>query len=352
MAYNYRRNPYRKQSPAGRGKAGPLARAIHRAADMHAYENPRQRVQPPRTELALAQTLRKIAADMQASVAVKIDNLFRLSNFQEAAVLVQLRKELLKVASDFGQEYEPAFRDAVQNSYGTGKAGARMALWEQAPDTNPKPGVSFVVNFSLPDRAAMEAIASDMFTDLAGQTDKMCAKAVGLLRTTAGRVIAHELAVGKNPRNVARMLEAELVAMGYKPSAALSKFIAAHEATGAVRGLKSFGDITGYMADGGHYSFIDKGGREWDLRDYCEMAAHTKLMIAHNEGTANTMRDAQVAHYMVTNLGAQCDICGDFEGEIFWLGFGDDRGYPMAPTLPPFHPWCRHSIVPLVRLPE
>jgi hypothetical protein len=157
-----------------------------------------------------------------------------------------------------------------------------------------------------------------------------------------------------NARQVARELERELVARGYEPSEQLKKVIAAHEARThpttrqhPVTKLKTPGDVTRYIAEEGPLKFIDKAGREWDLRNYCEMAAHTKLMIAKNEGCRNTMRQAGVNHYMFSQHGTDCPICAPHEGEVYWTGDGESLGYDEGPSIP-LHPNCMHTTIPYV----
>jgi len=177
---------------------------------------------------------------------------------------------------------------------------------------------------------------------------------VAILRTDAGRIISERLAQGMNARQVARELEQELVARGFEPSAALKKFEAArarkaHPENGARPAvqIRTPGEAARYMAENGPLKFIDRAGREWDLRSYCEMAAHTKLMIAKNEGCRNTMRAAGVNHYMFSDHASDCPLCGPLEGLVFWTGDGESLGYQEGPPIP-LHPNCMHTTIPYV----
>jgi hypothetical protein len=106
-------------------------------------------------------------------------------------------------------------------------------------------------------------------------------------------------------------------------------------------------DAARFVDGGGLLKFVDSAGRQWDLRAYCEMAAHTKLMIAKNEATRNVMAQMGVHHYQISVHGSDCPVCGPLEGEVFWTGEGDARGYGPGPAIP-LHPNCGHATMPYV----
>ena len=335
-----------------RGKRGPMSRGyVHRAADMHAYRHPHRRVQVPRTERHAARFLRDYAATAYREMTKRIRAKFklRMPNNQD---FIDLRNELTRVAAEFFDDYNPAMKRGIRDSYARGAMGAQLALGLQ--DAAPMPGANFRVSFTLPDREAMRAIANDNFSDLAGQTHNMIDGAVKILRTTAGKIIRRRLAQGLHPTRVARELEVELIRRGFEPGATIKKFFATrnkhtnpYNKARPSRRLSTPADAVAWIAENGPLKFIDKGGKEWDLRAYCEMAAHTKLMIAKNEGTRARMRAAGVNHYMFSSHGTECDICAPHEGKIYWTGDGESLGYDEGPDIP-LHPNCGHTTLPYV----
>jgi hypothetical protein len=211
----------------------------------------------------------------------------------------------------------------------------------------------FEVNFSRPDRAARAALANDRFTDLAGQPENMARSAVAVLRTVAGEVLQQQMVRGQNVRDAGRALEEALMAKGYAPPKALQELRAAmarNPVNGARLGMpQTIGQAAAMVYDDGTLKFIDKAGRAWDLRDYCEMAAKTKLFIARNEAAIATMAGAEVYHWRANTTAEECDLCDPYEGEIFWTGEGDPQGYDRCPLgLPPWHPNCEHYVSPEV----
>lgn len=336
------------------GKAGKLARYVHRAADLHAARNNdiTKRGGAPRTEAELARAMREQAAEARDAISEEIRRAVRNGSWRKLPNLDELRSEMNAIA----QEYEDVLRktaaEAVRAAYGSGKAWA-IDVVDVAPEDWADGQNAFAVSFSRPDRAAMAALANDLFTDLAGQTENMTRAAVAVLRTTAGAVLQQELARGQNVRDAARALESALASEGYALSdamAALNRALVRNPMTGARVALPQTPmQAAAELAEGGLLKFVDKAGRAWDLRDYCEMAAKTKLFIARNEAAVATMADAEVYHWRANTTAAECDYCDPYEGEIFWTGQGDAQGYDLCPLgLPPWHPNCEHYVTPEV----
>lgn len=333
------------------GKAGPLAEYVHVAADLHAFQHPELQSKPPQTERELARFL----STMSEEAAVDYSRIIRQRFARRLPVnsdMTEMRNELVRAARAFFEMYNPQMRAAVQETYALGMLGAQIALSNYG--AVPPPGAGFEVNFNAPDLAAMAAIANDNFSDLAGQTTNMIDTAVGILRTDAAKIIRHRLAQGVHPTQVARELEKQLVRRGFKPSAAMEKFNKWRDQKknpyNGVKPNKRLGtwkEISDWVAEQGYLKFVDRAGREWDLRKYCEMAAHTKLMIAKNEGTRNTMHAAGVHHFMFSVHGTDCPICDPHEGGVYWTGVGDAKGYPVGPDIP-LHPNCGHATIPYV----
>jgi hypothetical protein len=331
-------------------KRSPVARYVHPEADLHAYRNPQIKVKVPRSARELAKFLRRYAETAAGEYSRIIRARFGL-RMPTDRDFIEIRDELLRASNEMFEQYNPDFKRATKELYEIGATGATYAIGAQRGSP---PGKGFSYSFTKPDIAAMAAIANDNFSDLAGQTTNMITGAVGILRTQAGKIIRRRLAQGIHPTQVARDLEVELIRRGFKPSEAIDKFFKWRDQhknpySGArpSKRLVTPADAVRHIAEEGHLRFIDKAGREWDLRDYCEMAAHTKLMIAKNEGTRNVMKTAGVNHYIFSQHGTDCDICGPHEGQVYWTGDGDSLGHDVGPSIP-LHPNCGHTTIPYV----
>jgi hypothetical protein len=91
-------------------------------------------------------------------------------------------------------------------------------------------------------------------------------------------------------------------------------------------------------------------GRHYDPKKYAEMVARTQTADASKAGLVTRMVDAGEDLVMVTAHGAT-DGCGLFEGKVFSIS-GTSEKYPALDRLPnggpPFHPNCKHRLVPFV----
>lgn len=90
---------------------------------------------------------------------------------------------------------------------------------------------------------------------------------------------------------------------------------------------------------------IDRGGREWSLRRYSDMLTRTHVVKAANEGTINRAAEYGVDLVQVSRHGGSCKICQPYEGNIYSLS-GESKKYPKLNEQPPYHPNCRHSLLP------
>lgn len=349
----------RRAWESGKGfKAGAMAGYVHREAQAHAQVSPNRSVKAPATERELALRMREIAYTAQRAMSEEIRQAYSGGVRNIDAQARKLRDELRAIVEDYEAVMKAASTEMVRMAYGVGAGYARERLGRiGAAEVE---GGPFSVSFTLPDRAAMAAIANDTFSDLAGQARHMSDVAIDILRTEAGAVLTSAIARGLHPSDAAKDLEYWLTRRGFDPERSTDK--ALKEFTDARDGHKNpFNGSTpsrqisttieagGWIAENGLMKFIDRGGREWDIDTYCEMAAHTKLMIAKNEGIRNTMLDAGVTLYMFSNDGSECPICAPHEGQIYWTGVGESHGYSVGPDIP-LHPRCGHTTIPYVQV--
>lgn len=90
---------------------------------------------------------------------------------------------------------------------------------------------------------------------------------------------------------------------------------------------------------------IDRGGRKWTIARYAEMIVRTHTVKAANEGVVNRASEWGVDIVEVSTHAGTCDICKSFEGKLFSISGKSDK-YPALVEQPPFHPRCRHSLLP------
>jgi len=92
------------------------------------------------------------------------------------------------------------------------------------------------------------------------------------------------------------------------------------------------------------------GARTFEAGEYAEIVSRTMEAEASTAGTVNAMVDAGEDLVMVSAHGG-CDVCGEFEGKIFSISGTSDK-YPDLDSTPnggpPFHPNCRHALLPFV----
>lgn len=92
-------------------------------------------------------------------------------------------------------------------------------------------------------------------------------------------------------------------------------------------------------------SFTDKRGANWGLESYAEMTVRTTTSEATNTGVATTLQSRGFDLVIVEGPRDIEDQCKPYVGKVFSLS-GNAKGYPRLDRLPPFHPRCRHYILP------
>lgn len=92
-------------------------------------------------------------------------------------------------------------------------------------------------------------------------------------------------------------------------------------------------------------AFQDKSGRRWGLENYTRMVARTTTREAVTEGTANRMIENGQDLVTISSHANPADICKPYEGNTYSLT-GATKGYEILDQKPPFHPQCRHVMMP------
>lgn len=92
------------------------------------------------------------------------------------------------------------------------------------------------------------------------------------------------------------------------------------------------------------------GGRRFSADSYAELVARTKTREAASAGTIRRMVEVGNDLVVVSAHGAT-DACGFYEGKVFSIS-GTSEKYPSVREMPsggpPFHPNCRHVLLPFV----
>lgn len=182
---------------------------------------------------------------------------------------------------------------------------ARKAL-NKVPDLRFfEPDVS---NFSAINRETVNTLADNLSHDLTGATEMVGRRADDTLRR-------HGLAAAT--------------------SHALRNLPSAYEGTQLKQRLEREG-ITG---------FVDAKGRKWKLSTYSNMVIRTTTGEAQNRAVANSVLGRGLDLVRVDKHKHPNDICSQFDGKVFSLS-GKTPGYKLLKKIPPFHPNCKHSILP------
>lgn len=100
---------------------------------------------------------------------------------------------------------------------------------------------------------------------------------------------------------------------------------------------------------------IQVGGRRFTVRSYSDLVARTQMREAHTVGTLARLKQNGVQHVKISRHRQKVrDICTPYAGKIFYVGSSktDPAGFrPLRGVInggPPFHPNCRHVIIPWV----
>ena len=112
-------------------------------------------------------------------------------------------------------------------------------------------------------------------------------------------------------------------------------------------GLSQTDRVTAYLNAGGKYftGLRDSANRIWRPERYASMYANTRGSEAYNYFTEQRFISNGGDVVLISNHGTTTPICKEFEGKYFSLR-GLTRGLPILPYQPPFHPNCKHIMLP------
>lgn len=95
--------------------------------------------------------------------------------------------------------------------------------------------------------------------------------------------------------------------------------------------------------------FTDRGGRDWSLSAYVEMAVRTASARAYNDSHLQRMNALGVRYFTVPTHPSACPLCFPWQGRLLCDDATDD---PAATKLQDaiaaglFHPNCEHTLIP------
>ena len=99
----------------------------------------------------------------------------------------------------------------------------------------------------------------------------------------------------------------------------------------------------------GKTAFVDKAGKRWTLENYAEMSARTITREAVTQGATNRMASQGIEYCQVSTHSTSCPICLPHEGNIMRLDGTEDETTTAGLALPPFHPNCKHVVLPYIK---
>lgn len=91
--------------------------------------------------------------------------------------------------------------------------------------------------------------------------------------------------------------------------------------------------------------FIERNGRNYNLRDYSKMVARTRMRECQSESVKNYCGEYENDLVQFSEHAESCPICEPYQGQIYSLS-GSHPDYDQLPESPPIHPNCEHDISP------
>ena len=91
--------------------------------------------------------------------------------------------------------------------------------------------------------------------------------------------------------------------------------------------------------------FIEINGRMYRMKKYAELVARTTMREAQTAATLDLCREYENDLVIISDHGCDCDLCEQYEGKTYSIS-GRSMKHPMLPDSPPFHPNCKHSMLP------
>jgi hypothetical protein len=94
--------------------------------------------------------------------------------------------------------------------------------------------------------------------------------------------------------------------------------------------------------------FITINGRNYQPEPYSRMVARSRVAEASNQANVNAALQYGIDLVQVDIHAGSCEACDPFQGKIYSIS-GNDPQFPPLDERPPYHPNCRHQLLPMTR---
>lgn len=233
--------------------------------------------------------------------------------------IATIQNQVDRVMGELNQELLEQIPEIMKESHHAGQylaAGQldRFEALKKAPPILGAGAVSFN-SFAVLDQMAIRSISEDTYRDLA----------------------THNQMVSDSFKKSVRK---------YGKDAVLNNVTSGLPFKASAKEMKAFMEKEGFL-DG----YTKKNGAKMKLDTYCDLVVRTKSMQAHNDGTLLLCVDNGVDLVKVSTHARPSKMCAKLEGKIYSIS-GTSTKHPALKTLPnggpPFHPNCRHVVVPYI----
>lgn len=102
-----------------------------------------------------------------------------------------------------------------------------------------------------------------------------------------------------------------------------------------------------FRAAVGGGDFIVIRGRRYNLSKYARLVARTRLAEAATQGSFDAILAMGIDLVQISDHGKTDPVCDKYAGKVYSIS-GRTQGYPRLEARPPFHPNCRHAMLPFV----
>lgn len=170
--------------------------------------------------------------------------------------------------------------------------------------------------------AAIQAVAEQMILDLS--------KANMTMKDTAHRIL--------------RQTQQELVS-----ERQINRLIADGLVTGETRRETSERLRRALIKQVGDERFVQAGSRTFSPEYYAELVTRTRTREAVTQGSITRSMEYGVTLFQVSIHDNPCEQCAQYQGKVYSMV--PDSGFPMLEARPPYHPFCRHVLLPYVESP-
>ncbi|HPN57483.1 MAG TPA: hypothetical protein PLD92_11610, partial [Candidatus Omnitrophota bacterium] len=93
---------------------------------------------------------------------------------------------------------------------------------------------------------------------------------------------------------------------------------------------------------------ITINGKNYLPEAYSRMVTRARFMEASNTASVNSALQYGIDLVQVSVHSGSCDLCDPFQGKIFSVS-GTNPDFPVLEERPPYHPNCRHVLLPVTK---